>query len=123
MGARAQIKVEQNGGDAPVYLYTHWGAGCVVQATRKALEVGVSRYTDPGYFTRIAFDQLKPADADPLLSYGIDTSEHCDLDVLVTVDGLNDAIAVYPSDSKQEPLFRGTREQFLEWSKDGKEIY
>lgn len=123
MGARTQIRVAQYGDAAAIYLYGHWSAGNIIQATRKALLEGESRIDDPEYFARIAFDRMKGDDVSGLLSFGIGTSEHCDLDVLITVDGYEKIITVFPCNSKNQPLFDGTIAEFLEWSIDGKEVY
>src|SRR4051794_39693025 len=84
MGARAQVLIQDEG----VYLYTHWGSGSIVDDVRQALksEAGRNRVDDPEYLARIIFDVMKDGDTTGETGFGIGTSRHGDIDVLVTVN-------------------------------------
>jgi len=81
MGARAQVKIKDTG----VYLYTHWGAGSIVQNVQDALSRR-ERWSDPEYLGRIIFEQMTAGQTGSALGFGIGTSEHGDIQILVTVD-------------------------------------
>jgi hypothetical protein len=81
MGARAQVKIEDTG----VFLYTHWGAGEIVEDVRTVIRRG-KRLSDPEYLARIIFDQMTLGDQGNETGAGIGTSQHGDIETLVTVD-------------------------------------
>jgi len=81
MGARAQVKIEDTG----VFLYTHWGSGEIVEDVRTVIRRGL-RLSDPEYLARIVFDQMTLGRQGSETGAGIGTSQHGDIDVLVTID-------------------------------------
>lgn len=81
MGARAQVKIEDTG----VFLYTHWGSGEIVEDVRTVIRRG-ERLSDPEYLARIVFDQMTLGQQGETLGAGISTSQHGDIDVLVTIN-------------------------------------
>lgn len=83
MGARAQVLIEEEG----VYLYTHWGSGTIKEDVQRALdsERGKARKDDPEYLARIIFEEMIGDERGSETGFGIGTSEHGDIDILVTV--------------------------------------
>lgn len=81
MGARAQVKIEDTG----VFLYTHWGSGEIVEDVRTVIRRGL-RLNDPEYLARIVFDQMTLGRQGSETGAGIGTSQHGDIDILVTID-------------------------------------
>ncbi|MDO8655521.1 MAG: hypothetical protein Q7R48_03915 [bacterium] len=83
MGARAQILVE----DTRIYLYDHSGAthDRILEALANAI-ARRQRWDDPEYLSAIIFREMVRADLDGDLSYGLDTSFHLDLELLVRVN-------------------------------------
>lgn len=73
MGDRGEVKVIQHSIDAPVYLYTHWGATYLCQTVANALERGRSRWDDPPYLTRIIFSDMIEDEVGETTGYGIST--------------------------------------------------
>jgi hypothetical protein len=92
MGARAQVLIKDEG----VYLYTHWGSGNIVADVRTALRSGAgrNRIDDPEYLARIIFDVMQAGEHGTETGFGIGTSEHGDIDILVTVDCANRTVTV-----------------------------
>lgn len=80
MGSRAQLKVTDGSGDAPVFLYTHWGSYNLHETLAAGLKRGEGRWTDGEYLARILFCELVRDDIDGETGFGISTSEHSDLD-------------------------------------------
>ena len=81
MGARAQVKIADTG----TFLYTHWGSGEIVDDVRKALSRR-QRWGDPEYLARIIFDQMVGSQQGTETGFGIGTSQHGDIDILVEVN-------------------------------------
>ena len=81
MGARAQVKIQDTG----VFLYTHWGAGEIVEDVRTVIRRG-KRLDDPVYLARIIFDQMTMGQQGSEAGAGIGTSQHGDIEVLVSID-------------------------------------
>lgn len=106
MGARAQVKINDTG----VYLYTHWGAGKIVEDVQEALSRR-ARWSDPEYLARIIFDQMKGADMSEL-GFGIGTGEHGDIEMLITIDTKEQLVTVKDIYEKTENTT--TFEEFLE---------
>lgn len=84
MGARAQVKIQESERSAPVYLYTHWGSGEIIEDVKRALAKNW-RWSDYEYLARVIFDEMKGDDFDTETGYGISTSEHGDNDILVEI--------------------------------------
>jgi hypothetical protein len=89
MGSRAQVKIQDTG----VFLYTHWGASEIVEDVRTAIKRG-KRLNDPGYLTRIIFDQMTLGQQGDDTGAGIGTQEAGDIEKLVTVDIERKAITI-----------------------------
>jgi len=89
MGARAQVKLEDTG----VFLYTHWGSSQIENTVRKPLQRR-QRWTDPEYLARIVFSQMTCEHVDSDLGFGICTSRHGDIDVLVTLNCAKQTVTV-----------------------------
>lgn len=90
MGSRAQILIKDEG----VYLYSHWGSETIEQELRGWLDKGKSRWNDPEYLARIIFSQMVKKYIDGDTGFGIGTSKHGDLDILITVDCERRTVAV-----------------------------
>ena len=52
MGDRRNVIVKHDAQDYGIALYTHWGGSDLLRDIAIALELGKSRWDDPGYFTR-----------------------------------------------------------------------
>lgn len=81
MGARAQVKIEDTG----VFLYTHWGSRDIVEDVRTVIRRG-KRLDHPDYLARIVFDQMTLGRQGWDTGAGIGTSQHGDIDILVTIN-------------------------------------
>lgn len=93
MGARAQVKIKGHS-DTCVYLYTHWGAGELVGVVRKALALD-TRWDDDEYLARIIFCTMVSSDTEGTTGFGIGTGEHGDIELLITVDTVNQKVMVH----------------------------
>ena len=84
MSTRSQVFIKDTG----VYLYQHCDgydlAGIVKEAI--ASPAGRARSDDVEYLTRIIFCEMVKNDVSGELGYGIGTTQHGDIDFLVTVD-------------------------------------
>ena len=85
MGTRAQVKIEQYGNRAPVYLYQHYDGYNLPDTVRKALKKGRGSWNDECYLARIIFCEMVKDDIAGTTGYGIDTEEHGDIEVLVEI--------------------------------------
>lgn len=89
MGARAQVKIQDTG----VFLYTHWGSKQIVQDVRTVIKWG-KRLDDPEYLARIVFDQMTLGQQGSETGAGIGTSQHGDIEILVTIDTEKQTVTV-----------------------------
>jgi len=80
MGDRAQVLVEDNG----VYLYTHWGSDTLLQDLKKWIFLARPRWDDPEYFARVIFSNMIADNLEGTTGFGIGTSKHGDIELLVT---------------------------------------
>lgn len=103
MGARAQVKIEDEG----VFLYTHWGSGEIEDDVRKALQRR-QRWTDPEYLARIIFSQMTKGQEEGETGFGIGTSQHGDIDVLITLNCSTQTIKVQDIWEKTEEEYTFT---------------
>ena len=88
MGDRAQVRIIEayDKEDAPsVYLYTHWGGYKLIENVRIALQMK-ARWDDACYLSRIIFEQMLTDQSSKDTGFGIDTEEHGDIALLVTVN-------------------------------------
>ena len=90
MGCRGQVRIKDSYGNS-VFLYTHWGA-CELKEDVALALARRKRWTDSEYLTRIIFDQMKGNDLGHL-SFGIGTTEHGDIEQLITIDCENKQIS------------------------------
>ena len=81
MGSRAQVKIEDTG----VFLYTHWGADELAEEVRETLSKRW-RWQDPEYLARIIFSGMIRGQEGGETGFGIGTSQHGDIEVLVTLN-------------------------------------
>ena len=84
MGARGQVSIKYDD-NTKVYLYTHWGVGELKADVQKAL-ARKQRWDDEEYLTRIIFDAMKGEDITGETGFGIGTSEHEDIELLVQIE-------------------------------------
>lgn len=107
MGARAQVKIEDTG----VFLYTHWGSREIAEDVRTVIRKG-QRLTDPEYLARIIFDQMTLGQQGETLGAGISTSQHGDIDVLVTVDCQRKTVRI--EDMQKKDMTTQTFQEFAQ---------
>jgi len=81
MGDRAQVLIKDTG----VYLYTHWESYRLQEIITKAI-AKKWRWDDPEYLARIIFDEMLKDNHGEETGYGIGTSEHSDINLLITVN-------------------------------------
>lgn len=80
MGDRGQVLIK----DEKVYLYTHWGASDMEADVKRAM-AKQWRWDDPEYLGRIIFDEMVHTH-NTETGYGIGTTEHGDIELLITID-------------------------------------
>lgn len=72
MGDRANVKMlMEEGGNSPIYLYTHWGGTELAETVRDALRRGESRWADGPYLARIIFSEMTKGRESSLTGFGI----------------------------------------------------
>lgn len=77
MGMRQNIKLNYEGKNPSIYLYSHWGGGSkyqdssLAEALAKALDRGRERWGDESYLARIIFSEVVKGDIDGLTGYGL----------------------------------------------------
>lgn len=75
MGDRANCIVLQNNfGGQPVWLYTHWGGGELLELVQAAIKKR-ERWNDDSYLTRIIFDTMSAGQQGETTGFGITTLE------------------------------------------------
>lgn len=86
MGARTQVVIidehEQNKGNSPVMLYSHWGADRMEDNLKQWVNDPIvkSRVGDKEYLARIIFDKMIGSSQGTETGFGIGVSLHGDLD-------------------------------------------
>lgn len=85
MGERAQVKMVSKDEECPIYLYSHYDGSNLINVVKSAI-LKQWRWDDFSYLTRIIFCEMVKDDINGEVGYGIDTSEHGDIEYLVTVD-------------------------------------
>ena len=93
MGDRAQVKIKGHQ-DACVYLYTHWGGYNLEDVVRAALALE-ERWDDTEYLARIIFCHMMGDNVKETTGYGIGTEEHGDIDLLITVDTIQQTVLMH----------------------------
>lgn len=82
MGDRANVKIVDSYGPAPIWLYTHWGGSSLIEHVHAGILAGKGRYGD-SYLGRIIFREMGSG-ADENTGFGMST-RMCDNEHLVVV--------------------------------------
>lgn len=92
MGSRAQILIEDEG----VYLYTHWGADNLKEDLKAILDTSKARnrWNDPEYLARIIFSEMIKNDINGETGFGIGSSEHGDIQLLIILNVKDNTIII-----------------------------
>ena len=90
MGCRGTIAIYENSAaprsaEAPVVLYTHWGAKRMMGNLISALE-RKERWSDPPYLSRIIFCEMIAGNYNSTTGYGIQTHNAGDTEEEIVVD-------------------------------------
>ena len=101
MGCRGTIEIWNNGAapknkEKPVVLYTHWGAGNMLDDLKKVLS-RKKRWSDPPYLSRMIFCEMVKGNEIDEYGYGIMTENVCDAEKEIVVDC-----------NRQEVIIKGT---------------
>lgn len=113
MGDRGQVKIISDfEGQAPVYLYTHWGGTDLIDTVKKALRKK-TRWNDSCYLARIIFDAMTEGDQGSETGAGICTAQHGDIEhPIVVVDCKNQEIRLEDEDT-HTVINKYTFEEFI----------
>jgi len=110
MGCRGTIEVWENGAapksaEAPVVLYTHYGAHDMLEDLRHVLK-RKQRWDDPSYLCRMIFSEMIKDDIEGETGYGITTSNVGDALIEIVVD-INRKEVIYklPHDTSRTKKF------------------
>lgn len=120
MGDRANVFVvdpyapKVDGGNAGVYLYTHWSGSELPQILAKALDSkeGRGRWSDNSYLTRIIFDTMTGLEGGET-GFGISASITDNSYPILVVNTETQLIDMVPSGSERTAFGRWTFEQFV----------
>lgn len=101
MGARAQVQIGRKEGEC-VFLYTHWGAGSLIQDVQRAL-ARRQRWEDDEYLARIVFDEMRSTcgegisaeDVEDETGYGISTQQHGDIELLIALNPETKKVSIH----------------------------
>jgi len=109
MGCRGTIEVWQNGSaprsaEAPVVLYTHYGAFDMLDDLKKVLK-RKQRWDDPSYLCRMIFSQMIKDDIEGVTGYGIRTDNVGDAIVEIIVDIDRQEVIYKSNDSNSKFTF------------------
>ena len=85
MATRSQVKLISSEFTIPIYLYQHYDGYDLYKIVCNAIS-RKARWDDPEYLTRIIFSEMIKDHIDDTTGYGIGTSQHDDIDYLVTVN-------------------------------------
>ena len=91
MGSRAQVHVVGRGTD--VYLYTHWKSLQLEKIVKEALQHR-QRWVDAEYLARIVFEGMIKNDIGSFTGYGIGSTEHFDIELLITLNCSSQMITI-----------------------------
>ena len=89
MGDRGQVHIKDEG----VWLYTHWEATELLDNVKRALSKRW-RWNDPEYLARIIFDEMVGGYHGEETGFGISTSEHSDVWIIITINCEEELISV-----------------------------
>jgi len=92
MSTRSQVKIISDDFNVPIYLYQHCDGYALYKIVKNAIVRGKDRWNDPEYLARIIFSEMIKDSIMDDIGYGIGTSEHGDIEYLVTVNIDNQTI-------------------------------
>ena len=118
MGCRGTIEIWENGAapkdeEAPVVLYTHWGAHEML-SDLKAVLSRRQRWGDASYLSRMIFSKMIRNDIEGETGYGIMTNNVCDAEEEIIVDCDRQEIIVKGNDNNKTYAFSELAEQYAE---------
>jgi len=121
MGTRSQVFMKTSG----VYLYQHWDGYNLPEEVQTALK-RETRYNDEEFLSRIIFETMlsagrydgcsdTPEDKErtETLGYGIGTSQHGDIEWLVTVDTEKQEITINQGYDDLSQIWNGSFKEFI----------
>ena len=118
MGCRGTIEIWENGAapkdeEAPVVLYTHWGAHEML-SDLKAVLSRRKRWGDAAYLSRMIFSKMIRNDIEGETGYGIMTNNINDAEQEIVVDCDRQEIIVKGNDNNKTYAFSELAEQYTE---------
>lgn len=97
-------QVEIVGPYGRVYLYTHSGAGSLVNDIHNVLSMR-QRWDDPDYLAKMVFCKMVPVECwNTDLGFGIGTQLYADVNLLITLDTINQKILLQSATDKHYKL-------------------
>lgn len=97
-------QVEIVGPYGRVYLYTHSGAGSLVNDVHSVLSMR-QRWDDPDYLAKMVFCKMVPVECwNTDLGFGIGTQLYADVNLLITLDTINQKILLQSATDKHYKL-------------------
>jgi hypothetical protein len=97
-------QVEIVGPYGRVYLYTHSGAGSLVNDIHSVLSMR-QRWDDPDYLAKMVFCKMVPVECwNTDLGFGIGTQLYADVNLLITLDTVNQKILLQSATDKHYKL-------------------
>jgi hypothetical protein len=97
-------QVEIVGPYGRVYLYTHSGAGSLVNDIHSVLSMR-QRWDDPDYLAKMVFCKMVPVECwNTDLGFGIGTQLYADVNLLITLDTINQKILLQSATDKHYKL-------------------
>ena len=118
MGCRGTIEIWENGAapkdeEAPVVLYTHWGAHEMLSDLKEVLSRR-KRWGDASYLSRMIFSKMIRNDIEGETGYGIMTNNINDAEQEIVVDCDRQEIIVKGNDNNKTYAFSELAEQYTE---------
>ena len=118
MGCRGTIEIWENGAapkdeEAPVVLYTHWGANDMLSNLKTVLK-RKTRWSDAAYLSRMIFCKMVEGEERGSTGYGIMTCNIGDAEEEIVVDCDRQEVIVKGSDNNKSYTFSELAEQYAE---------
>ena len=118
MGCRGTIEIWENGAapkdeEAPVVLYTHWGAKDMLMNLKTVLKRR-KRWSDAAYLSRMIFCKMVEGDERGETGYGIMTCNIGDAEEEIVVDCDRQEVIIKGSDNNKSYTFSELAEQYAE---------
>ena len=118
MGCRGTIEIWENGAapkdeEAPVVLYTHWGANDMLADLKTVLK-RKARWSDPPYLSRMIFCQMVKGEERGETGYGIMTNNIGDAEEEIVVVCDRQEVIVKGNDNNKSYTFSELAEQYAE---------